>query len=748
MNKTIKKLLKIVGGILAAVVILLGAALVVLNNKSFQQKVLEMAVEELQKKLETRVKIDSISINMFNLDVNLYGIMIEDREKREMLKVQKIAADIELLKLLQNKIVIEKAELIGAEALLLKPSKEEPANYQFVIEAFKKPKDKEKEKKEKPKGKLELDVSDLLLKDIHVKHNELDIHLQQAQYHNGWISGQTAEIESVTLVCDTTFKEGLKPFSASLGRLTVKGDFEKQIAKLDIYNAEYHWQSLWKKRNIMVDNLASVGHLTVNTDKGRFSATAKQAHYKNDNHLPRKNTGKPKRGFFDAKHLDVIADFHVVLDSISKNGITGHLNEFTAKDSITGIDIRKLQAKFKYVKDKVDLRDILVQQKSTVLNITSGAIVLPSKKEGREFSYSTGVITGTAYLKDISRMFAPVLKNFTMPLNLSLTMKGTNNSLSFRNVKVSTNDKKLQLAATGGITDLKDKYKLHVRFDVSNMTAKTGIAEKIINQFATKKLMMNQLNNLGDINYTGSFDVLYKKEIFRGLLKTAAGNLNFEFALDELNKYVNGNVSSKKIELGKVMNIKEMGPMDASADFTVDISKPRTAKMRKAKGGKLPIGFFNAKVNDVSYLGIHIRNLTATLNSDGAVATGDVYQSGRIRDLYFSFSFTDTDQMQKMKVTKSGLKFHKETEEYKAQRAERKQQKKLEKEAKKEQKKQEKEAKKAQKEQEKQAKKAQKEKEKQQKELEKQQQKGDTQDGEKKGFFKKLFGKKKKTETT
>ena len=730
MNKTIKKLLKIVGGILAVVVILLGAALVVLNNKSFQQKVLEMAVEELQKKLETRVKIDSISINMFNLDVNLYGIMIEDREKREMLKVQKIAADIELLKLLQNKIVIEKAELIGAEALLLKPSKEEPANYQFVIEAFKKPKDKEKEKekkkKEKPKGKLELDVSDLLLKDIHVKHNELDIHLQQAKYHNGWISGQTAEIESVTLVCDTTFKEGLKPFSASLGRLTVKGDFEKQIAKLDIYNAEYHWQSLWKKRNIMVDNLASVGHLTVNTDKGRFSATAKQAHYKNDNHLPRKNTGKPKRGFFDAKHLDVIADFHVVLDSISKNGITGHLNEFTAKDSITGIDVRKLQAQFKYEKDKIELRDIILQQKSTVLNITSGAIVLPSKKEGREFSYSTGVITGTAYLKDISRMFAPVLKNFTMPLNLSLTMKGTNNSLSFRNVKVSSNDKKLQLAATGGITDLKDKYKLHVRFDVSNMTAKTGIAEKIINQFATKKLMMNQLKNLGDINYTGSFDVLYKKEIFRGLLKTAAGNLDFEFALDELNKYVNGKVSSKKIELGKVMNIKEMGPMDASADFTVDISKPRTAKMRKAKGGKLPIGFFNAKVNDVSYLGIHIRNLTATLNSDGAVATGEVYQSGRIRDLYFSFSFTDTDQMQKMKVTKSGLKFHKETEEYKAQKAERKQQKKLEKEAKK----------------------AQKEKEKEQKKLEKEKQKGETQDGEKKGFFKKLFGKKKKTETT
>lgn len=747
MNKWLRRILKTTGGIAVGAVVLLGGATLLLNTESVQNKILKKAVELLSQKLETKVEIDSISISALTQEISLYGIEIEDREEREMLKVGKISVNLELIRLLQHKIVIEKAEIAHAKALLLKPSKEEPANYQFVIDAFKKPKDQKSPEKQAKKSKMDLDISALALKDIHVKHNELDIFLGEATYNKGWIADQTIEVDSITLACDTTFKAGLKPYSASLGHLRLDGDLKELVFKVDAYNLAYQWKSLWKKRNIMVDNQAGIGHLTVQANRGRYSATVKQAHYKNDNHLPRKNAGRPKRGFFDAKHLDVIADFHVVLDSIGKERITGHLNEFQAKDSVTGIDIRNLQTKFAYTKERISLRDITVQQKSTVLNVSSGEIVLPDKKEGREFSYATGLITGKAYLKDISRTFAPVLKNFSLPLNLSLTMKGTPNTISFRNVKVNTSDNKLQLAATGGITDLKDKYKLHVRFDVSNMIAKTGIAEKIINQFATKKLMMNQLNNLGDINYTGSFDVLYKKEIFRGLLKTAAGNLNFEFALDELNKYVNGKVSSKRVELGKVMNIKEMGPMDASADFTVDISKPRTAKMRKAKGGKLPIGFFNAKVNDVSYLGIHIRNLTATLNSDGAVATGEVYQSGRIRDLYFSFSFTDTDQMQKMKVTKSGLKFHKETKEYKAQRAERKQQKKLEKEEKKAQKKQEKEAKKAQKEQEKQAKKAQKEKEKQQKELEKQQ-KGETQDGEKKGFFKKLFGKKKKTETT
>ena len=709
MNKWVRRILKTVGGTAVGAVVLIGGATLLLNTESVQNNLLNKAVELLSQKLETHVEIDSISFNVFTQDISLFKIKIEDREKREMLKVEKVTVELELLRLLQNKIVIKHAEMESAKALLLKPSKEEPANYQFVIDAFKKPKDKDKTKKSK--SKMDLDISALSLKDIQVKHNELDIYLKKATYNKGWITNQTIEADSITLVCDTTFKAGLKPYSASMGHLKVDGDLEKQVFKADATQIVYQWESLWKKRNIMVDNQAGIGHLTVQANRGRYSATVKQAHYKNDNHLPRKNTGRPKRGFFDAKHLDVIADFHVVLDSIGKERITGHLNEFKAKDSITGIDIRNLQTKFEYTKGKIDLSNLIVQQKSTILNATSGEILLPDKKKGREFSYSIGVITGRAYLQDISRTFAPVLKNFKLPLNVSLTMRGNSEAISFRNVKVSTNDNKLQIAATGDITNLRDKYKLIVKFDVSRMHAKPGVAEQIINQFATKKLMMKQLNNLGDINYTGSFSVIYKKEIFGGLLKTGAGNLSFNFTLDNVKKDIVGKVSTKNLQLGKVINMKKLGPIEASADFNIDISKQRKTEMRKETGGKLPIGSFNAKVDDAAYMGVHIRNLTATFNSDGAIASGEVYKTGRIRDLYFSYSFTSTDEMHKMKISKPGIKFHKETEEYKTQKAERK-------------------------------------KLKEQKKLEKQQQKDNTQEGEKKGLFKKLFSKKKKTETT
>ena len=708
MNKIIRLALMLISSLATTIIVLLVVAVITVNNKSVQKKLLNKAVEQLSLKLDTHVEIDSISISAFSQNISLYHVKIEDREHRQMLDVEKMSVNIKLIQLLQNKVVIDKAEIAHAKALLLKPSKDEPANYQFVIDAFKKPEDERK----KPKSKMEIDISSLSLKDISVKHNELDIYLGEATYNKGWIISQTILVDSVTVVCDTTFKAGLKPYNASLRHLKVDGDLENQVFKVDATQIAYQWESLWKKRNIMVDNQAGIGHLTVQANRGRYSATVKQARYKNDNHLPRKNAGRPKRGFFDAKHLDVIADFHVVLDSIGKERITGELNEFKAKDSITGIDIRNLQTKFEYTNRKIDLRNMVVQQKNTILNVTSGEFVLPNKKEGRQFSYSFGVITGKAYLQDISRAFAPVMKNFKLPLNLSLTMKGTDDAISFRNVKVNTNDKKLQIAATGDITNLKDKYKLLVKFDVSRMHASPGVAEKIINQFATKKLMIKQLNNLGDINYTGSFSVIYKKEIFGGLLKTGAGDINFDFTLDNVKKDIVGKASTKNLILGKVINMKKLGALQASANFNVDISKQRKKEMRKETGGKLPIGSFNATVDDAVYIGAHIRHLTATFNSDGAVATGEVYKTGRIRDLYFSYSFTSTDEMHKMKISKPGIKFHKETDEYKAEKAERKMQKKIDK----------------------QVKKAQKE--------------ANDNDGEKKGFFKKLFSKKKKTETT
>ena len=81
--------------------------------------------------------------------------------------------------------------------------------------------------------------------------------------------------------------------------------------------------------------------------------------------------------------------------------------------------------------------------------------------------------------------------------------------------------------------------------------------------------------------------------------------------------------------------------------------------MRRQDGGKLPIGSVNAQIEDCSFKKIHFRNLLMNIKSNGAVAMGDLTKLGKWRDLYCSFSFTNTDQMHKLKIMKPGIKFHK-----------------------------------------------------------------------------------------
>jgi len=74
--------LKILGGLLVTLIVLLVSATLILNSRSFQQKMLAHATELLEEKLQTKVSIDSIHVDFFKFKVGLYGMDVEDREHR------------------------------------------------------------------------------------------------------------------------------------------------------------------------------------------------------------------------------------------------------------------------------------------------------------------------------------------------------------------------------------------------------------------------------------------------------------------------------------------------------------------------------------------------------------------------------------------------------------------------------------------------------------------------------------------
>lgn len=553
----------------AVVVCLLLVLTIGVNTSFVQGKIISLATEALSKELQTEVQIKDIDVNIFGQRVSVYGVRMQDQNRRELLHVKEIWTNFRLLPLLKGRVELKEVKISGVDILLSKPE-DGPANYQFLLD-----RDKKKGKKKKAKPSIfSLDLRHAMVSGVNVRYNDQDYLLEKAVY------------------------------------------------------------SFWREQR----------HVDI-----------KGLHFKTDNHKLRKNTYKPHRGYFDVGHLDLVADLGLDISRIGKDTLAGVISKCNVTDTVTGFYFNSLRAGIVYSNKQIHLSDVSFNQVSTRFDIPEADIILPDKKLDRKLHYTADSIYVRTFLKDIARPFAPVLRNFSIPLNVRVGLDGTPQSIVLRGIHVNTDDNLLMINSTGILRNLKGRdFKLH--FEVHDMVARPGIKDKIILQFPGKKHMLYQLYALGVVKYHGSFDILWRKQQFRGLLNTEKGNIDFEFQLDGNTKYLSGRASTGSLELGDLFKLKKIHDVAASATFNVDISKPRTAEIRKKKGGKLPIGEVTADISRIGYKNIHLKNIFADIESDGAVAEGTVTMKGSFTDLMLEFYFTDTEAMHQMKV-KPRLKF-------------------------------------------------------------------------------------------
>ena len=605
-RKALVSTLKVLG--VVAVVLLL-ATVIICNSSYVQNKMIGLATDAIKKELNAEVRIGSIDVNLLGQRASINDVVLKDQQGRDMLRVKEIWGNLRLLPLLRGRVVLKEFSVSDVDVLVVQPE-EGPANYQFILDATK------KDKKKKKSTTFQLDLRHALLKHLNVKYNDEQFQLEQAIY--GYWRGKH---------------------------------------KLTVHHLETDVTKPMKKDTI--DWHFDTGMVTATMDDdGKKHVDIKGLKVISDNHKPRRNTNRPHRGAYDRGHLDITADMGIDILHYGKDTLSARLANCCIMDTVTGIDFKDVTADIAVSGKRVHLSDLIVQQASTKITVVEGDIMLPDKKKGTSLQYRADNITARVMLKDISQPFAPVLKKFSIPLNLRVSLSGTNKGMTFRGIHVNTDDKKFVVNATGIMRNLDKGRDFTLHFDVHDMVAKPGIKDKIINQFTVKKYMMYQVYALGVIKYHGSFDILWRKEQFRGILNTEKGDINFDFQLDGNTKYLTGRASTDMLKLGELFELKRIGNIDCSATFSIDCSKKRTAEIRKEKGGKLPIGQVTADIRKVEYRKLPLKNILANIDSDGAVANGDVTMKGSLTDLMLEFSFTNTTEMHKMKV-KPRLKFRK-----------------------------------------------------------------------------------------
>lgn len=113
--------------------------------------------------LDSKVEIERVTVGLFNT-IELHKVKVYDKKGKTLLNSKLIYGKVKILPLLKGQIFLRNISILDANINLYRERKEEAANFQFILDAF-------KSKDKKSKG-LNLTINSLLLRRCQVAYHE------------------------------------------------------------------------------------------------------------------------------------------------------------------------------------------------------------------------------------------------------------------------------------------------------------------------------------------------------------------------------------------------------------------------------------------------------------------------------------------------------------------------------------------------------------------------------------------------
>ena len=632
--------------------------MIALSTEWGQHILYEFTFRTLQNTLNTRLAVKEIKADIIRGKVMLHGFELDDRAGVRMLKVDSVGAQLGLNKIFDREVTIRGLYMKGASMFLYKNRPDSAANYQFVLDALKsksaenkRKKAKEKKKKE-PLFRISADMAKLLIQRTNFRMDILSAprkgkdtldanHIDVRNLYFTLEGNIQKEYLSDVVLKDFHVAEKNSGAVFTLQKASYRTNRQKDV-DISFEGLRFRYQ----------DKRVKMNTLNVQQHNGHFDFTkpltlkVDSIFFQNDNHRPRKNFKKPNRGWFDPGHLNAVASLEATVNYLSKDSLYAHVTHVEAVDRASGLDLRNFSAFLTRSKDKITLTNIFIGLMRTRIRI--------NKVDMRGTTIEDFPMEAKVHLQDIAKPFAPILSNFTTPLDLKLIVGGDIDRYLFKKIRITTPDQRLLITGEGDLCDVTKKRDLTLHFWDLFLEASDGIKEQIVNHFSKKVRlkMQREMKALGNVRYRGKVGIFFRRQDISGTLFTRYGDIDFAFTLDGNTRHMSGTMNTDSLNLGAVMHLKKdlhISRMNAIYDF--DITSKRKAKMLGIKRkGRLPIGMLNATLGAGKYGSFNIRNLKANIVSDGAVAEGHIALPQSLVDIDVDFSYTQTDTEQGLRV--------------------------------------------------------------------------------------------------
>ncbi len=554
----LKKSLKAVLWILGSILILFLLLVILLQIPSIQNFAKNKAINYLEGKIHTKVALNKIEIGLPK-KIILEGIYFEDQKKDTLLFAKKIAVDISLFELVNNKVEINAIFLEGINANIAK-DKDSILNFDYIIKAFSSP-----SKKESKATPMTFSINKIKLEEVkfryddaisknkvytYIKHFEtqikkcnidnLDFEIPRINldgFKAKWKQGYTQPLEKVKIVSNKKSVE--KDFKIKIDEINLANidvdyfsdntKFSSNIAikkidlkinSIDLKNQKVDFESLkmvnTKGNIILGKRIINKAIVTIpNSSSISWNVKSRKTDISKIDFKFDDNNSVPLKKGIDYHHLDV-KDFNFQADKISYNSktISGNITKFSVNDK-SGVSVQALKTDFFYGEKGASLKNLYLKMPQTEIKnqIIVGYPSLNSVTNNfGQLQINANFSNSKISFKDIL-LFVPNLektkpfaKNSNAVVQINGKIFGKLNALSIPNIQVSGIGS-TKITANGKILGLPNIKTTFFDLNIKNLKSSAKDVDeflpngtipstiKIPNQFATKGIFKGTIEN-------------------------------------------------------------------------------------------------------------------------------------------------------------------------------------------------------------------------------------------------------------
>ena len=557
---------------------------------AFQRWSAGVASNYLEEKVGSKVSIKNLKVNMLGRVV-LDNVEIYDQRDTLMLQASRIAAKADLMPLVEKKIRISGAQLIGAKAKIYKDG-DEPFNFQYIVDAF--------SKKDTTSTPLDLAIGALVVRRGDVQFDLLDKPRDLEKFDPNHL-----HLSDLSLTARVHLK---KPDSLSI----------------DLRNLSFAEQS-----GLRLQKLALVAEV------GKTNATVRDLKVELPNSTLNGQLSIDNGHFMGAKKEPIRLESLRSEGSVSGNVCPRDLSCFVPKLANFGDNIN-LSTEAKLANNILRLPNISVKDNNGNISLLCDATVQDIKDNPSLFANIEELRTGAALQQFITENLQGQAKEIS-PILSRLGSTKTTGSIAYQNKELHTN---LLTESEQGSVSLNGTLQNMQEIDAKVSAKDFKLGNLLDLQGEEKNTTLSvEADVLGSLPSKGKQAKLTAKGILNSLIYKGYEHRNVRFAAQVDGESIGGELITEEPNGQAEIHLqtaKQQGKRSLVCLAQLNDFSPHNMRLTKGYEGERFSGIIDAKFSDLDLGNLQgnllLSDFEVTSEDKGTLRLGDIELGSNVSD--------------------------------------------------------------------------------------------------------------------